>query len=146
MRVLFDTSVLIAAVLTGHAVHLPCRNWLERASQQSDPIQGLAAAHTLAESYAVLTRMPQRPIVTPAVARTLITDALQDFELITLNIEDYWQVLEWLEDLNLSGGGIYDALIARAAVAAGAERLLTLNPRHFLRLGENVAPLVEVPQ
>ncbi len=34
--------------------------------------------------------------------------------------------------LNLPGGGIYDALIAQAALKANVDRLLTLNPNDKL--------------
>lgn len=48
--------------------------------------------------------------------------------------------------LNLPGGGIFDAIIAQAALKADVDILLTLNPNHFTRLGEAIANLVEVPQ
>ena len=47
--------------------------------------------------------------------------------------------------LNLTGGGIYDSLIAQVVFKVEVDRLLTLNPKHFIRLGEEVAKLVEVP-
>ncbi len=46
----------------------------------------------------------------------------------------------------LPGGGIFDALIAQAAIKAQSNALLTLNPKHFTRLGEAVAQKVQVPQ
>jgi predicted nucleic acid-binding protein len=48
--------------------------------------------------------------------------------------------------LNLPGGGIFDALIAQAALKANVDQLLTLNPKHFNRLSQTVASLVRVPQ
>jgi predicted nucleic acid-binding protein len=45
--------------------------------------------------------------------------------------------------LNLPGGGIYDALIAQAAIKANVDVLLTLNANDFTRLGEDVAQLVQ---
>ncbi len=47
--------------------------------------------------------------------------------------------------LNLPGGGIFDALIAQAALKTEADRILTLNPNHFMRLSSEIAQLVEVP-
>ena len=47
--------------------------------------------------------------------------------------------------LNLPGGGIFDALIAQAALKASVDRLLTLNPKHFTRLSEAIALLVLMP-
>ena len=48
--------------------------------------------------------------------------------------------------LNLPGGGIFDALIAQAALKGNAEVLLTLNAKHFTRLGAEIASLVQIPQ
>jgi predicted nucleic acid-binding protein len=36
--------------------------------------------------------------------------------------------------------------LAQAALNAGVDILLTLNPNHFTRLGEAIANLVQVPQ
>ena len=47
--------------------------------------------------------------------------------------------------LNLPGGGIYDGLIAEAALKAGVDVLLILNPNDFTRLREDVRQLVQVP-
>ena len=47
--------------------------------------------------------------------------------------------------MGLSGGVIYDALIARAAEKAGAERLLTLNGADFRRVWPEGESLILVP-
>jgi hypothetical protein len=47
-----------------------------------------------------------------------------------------------MTSLNLPG----DALIAQAAVKAGVDLLLTLNAKHFVRLGEEIKAIVRVPQ
>ena len=39
-----------------------------------------------------------------------------------------------MSELGLSGGVVYDALAARVAARARAEKLLTLNPRDFRRV------------
>ncbi len=144
MRTLFDTSVLVAAFEVSHPRHTVCLPWLQQA--QTEQIQGLIATHTLAEVYAVLTRLPVRPRIFPELAQRLITENLERFEVIPLTTEDYQMVLAQLVNLNLTGGGIYDALIAQAAVKAEVNTLLTLNPNHFTRLGEDIARLVQVPQ
>ena len=86
MKCLFDTSVLIAALLTGHTHHSACLPFLLQA--QSQQIQGLIATHTLAELYSVLTRIPKTKI-SPAVAQNLIRDNLQTFDTVSLTAEDY---------------------------------------------------------
>jgi predicted nucleic acid-binding protein len=144
VRTLFDTSVLVAAFEVSHPRHTVCLPWLQQA--QTEQIQGLIATHTLAEVYSVLTRLPVRPRISPEVAQRLITENLERFEVITLTTEDYQIVIAQMVNLNLTGGGIYDALIAQAAVKAEVNTLLTLNPNHFTRLGEDIARLVQVPQ
>ena len=46
---------------------------------------------------------------------------------------------------NLPGGGIYEQLIAEAALKAGVDVLLILNPHDLTRLREDVRQLVQVP-
>lgn len=48
--------------------------------------------------------------------------------------------------LKLPGGGIFDALIAQAALKAEVDALFTLNPKHFTRLGPVIAQITQVPQ
>ena len=144
MRTLFDTSVLVAAFEVSHPRHTVCLPWLQQA--QTEQIQGLIATHTLAELYSVLTRLPVRPRISPELAQRLISENLERFEVIPLTTEDYQMVLAQMVNLNLTGGGIYDALIAQAAVKAEANTLLTLNPNHFTGLGEDMARLVQVPE
>jgi predicted nucleic acid-binding protein len=47
VKVLFDTSVLIPAIVTRHDQHAICWRWLEDA--RSDQFQGVVSTHTLAE-------------------------------------------------------------------------------------------------
>ncbi|MGK7893440.1 MAG: hypothetical protein AB4372_07405 [Xenococcus sp. (in: cyanobacteria)] len=47
--------------------------------------------------------------------------------------------------LNLPGGGIFDAIIAQAALKVKVDIILTLNPNHFNRLGKEVAQKVKIP-
>jgi predicted nucleic acid-binding protein len=136
--------VLVAAFEVSHPRHTVCLPWLQQA--QIEQIQGLIATHTLAELYSVLTRLPVRPRISPELAQRLIRENLQRFEVIPLTTEDYQMVLAQMVNLNLTGDGIYDTLIAQAAVKAEVNTLLTLNPNHFTRLGEDIARLVQVPQ
>lgn len=67
------------------------------------------------------------------------------FVAIPLTADDYQQAIACMVKLNIPGGGIFDALIAQAALKAEVDILLTLNPNHFTRLGQEVAKLVQVP-
>ncbi|MEC4892895.1 MAG: PIN domain-containing protein [Oscillatoria sp. PMC 1051.18] len=142
VKVLFDTSILVASFLKAHPKHTLCANWWQKV--RSGEIEGIIASHTLAETYSVLTRIPLRPRISPSVAQQLIQENLKEFEVISLAPPDYEIVIKQMVELNLTGGAIYDALIAQVALKAKVDRLLTLNPKHFTRLGENIANLVQV--
>lgn len=143
MKVLFDTSVLVAAFETSHPRHSVCLPWLQRA--QAKEIDGYLSTHTLAELYSVLTRLPVRPSISPVLAQRLLDENLHLFKAIVLTADDYQQAIASMVRLNLPGGGIFDALIAQAALKAKVELLLTLNPSHFTRLGQDIAQRVQVP-
>ncbi len=143
VKALFDTSILVAAFLSNHPKHQACTPWLRQV--QNRQIQGYIANHTLAEIYAVLTRLPVKPIISPPIAQQLIQENLKEFESINLATEDYERVIDQMVNLNLTGGAIYDALIAQAAINTKVDLLLTLNPSHFTRLGDEFTRLISVP-
>jgi predicted nucleic acid-binding protein len=133
MRVLFDTSVLVAAMLQAHPQHALAFPWLDRGRRGA--LTFLVAAHSLAEVYAVLSSYPTRPRLGPSLAARLVRENIRaSARVITLSARDYGAVIQQTADAGLSGGVVYDALLARAAQKAKAERLLTLNPRDFLRV------------
>lgn len=144
MKVLFDTSVLVAAIVVNHPRHTDCIPWLEQA--MSEAIEGYISTHSLAETYAVLTRLPLSPRIAPDLAQRLITENLRSFSMTPLIPEDYRSAIATMVNLNLTGGGIYDALIAQVALKAGVDILLTLNPGHFTRLGDEIACRVQTPE
>jgi len=132
VSVLFDTSVLVAGLVQAHPHHGAAFPWLRRA--HAGQVRGVVASHSLAETYAVLTTLPHQPRITPAATRRLIQALVHGFRLVSLGARDYRAVVRALAEAGLVGGIIYDALAARAAVKARADRILTLNPRDFERL------------
>ncbi|MBE9037748.1 PIN domain-containing protein [aff. Roholtiella sp. LEGE 12411] len=144
MKILFDTSVLVAAMVAKHPRHSESLPWLQRV--QTDEIKGFISTHTLAELYAILTRLPPNPQINPALAQRLLGENLKKAHKVVLTAEDYQATIARMVSLNLPGGGIYDALIAQAAIKANVDVLLTLNANDFTRLGEDVARLVQVPK
>ena len=144
VKVLFDTSVLVAGSLTQHPNYAPCLAHLQAA--QGGRIQGYLSTHSLAETYSVLTRLPLQPKILPVYAESVILNLLHYLEAVPLNLIDYQAAIAQMTALNFPGGGIFDALIAQAALKVAADRLLTLNPRHFTRLNAAIAQLVEVPE
>jgi len=144
VRVLFDTSVLVAAIVEAHPRHEQAAAWLRRA--RAGEIEFLAAAHSLAELYSTLSTLPARPRISPAAAWQLVRENVATAaRLIALSTTDYTATLERAAETALAGGVIYDALIARAAEIAGADHLLTLNAADFRRISPGVAAIVIAP-
>jgi len=134
MRALFDTSALTAALVKPHPAHSRAFPWLKKA--QAAEVVMIVSSHTLAELYAVLTTLPVSPRITPDMALRLIQEnVFAGAEIQSLSSADYKTVIKNLKDEGLSGGIIYDALIAFAAVKAKADILLTLNGADFKRPG-----------
>ncbi len=79
--------------------------------------------------------MPIKPPLTKEAARTLVTQTLApNFDPLPLLAKDYSAALDLVCASALGAGAIYDALHLVAARRAKAERLMTLNPRHFRAL------------
>jgi predicted nucleic acid-binding protein len=143
VKVLFDTSVLVAASIPEHPHHSHAFLWLQRIQQNQD--EGFVSTHTVAELYSILTRFPRTPRINPSTVQQLITHNLRNFTKVELTFQDYQEVIERMVRLNLTGGTIFDTLIAQAAIKAKVSILLTLNTKDFNRLGEDIASLVETP-
>lgn len=144
MKVLFDTSVLVAALIPGHAMHGQSFPWLKRA--HAGEIEFLVSAHSTLELYSVLTRLPLTPRIGPLAARRLVaTNVTRQARSVALSAADYRHLLEHVSELGLSGGVVFDALIARAAERSAAERLLTLNPADFERVWPEGAGVIALP-
>ncbi len=132
MKVLFDTSVLVAAMVEPHPSHHQALHWLKRAA--AEEINFFVAAHSLAELYAVLTTLPLNPKISSGAAWRLIHENVETkAHIVSLSTSDYGAVIRKISDCGLAGGIIYDALIAKAAEKAGVEKLLTLNANDFRR-------------
>jgi predicted nucleic acid-binding protein len=144
MRILCDTSVLVAALVQAHPMHSLALPWLERAKQGK--VELLVATHSLAELFAVLSGLPVRPRISPRLARQLIEESIEPVaELVPLSVADYRAVLDRMAELGLAGGSIYDGLAARAAEKSKAAQLLTFNERDFRRLWPEVTGKVLRP-
>lgn len=133
MLVLFDTSVLVAGFVAAHPKHHRAFSWLERA--QAKEFAWMVSAHSLTECYAVLTRLPISPKISPALAKLILEDNIEkSAKIISLTSSEYWSVTKDIANIGLSGGIIYDAITVKAAKKANAEKILTFNLRDFQRL------------
>ena len=130
MKVLYDTSIIVAGVIEAHERHVDAHKHLNR--RPTEHYQICVAAHTLAEAYATLTRLPRNLRLSPQETFALIQESVIDaFDIVGLDNEDYVSILRRLSSAGLSGGITYDALLIQAGVKANVDHIFTLNARHF---------------
>ncbi|NUQ61448.1 MAG: PIN domain-containing protein [Pirellulales bacterium] len=145
MKVLFDTSVLVAAHLPTHPHYRDASAWLACALRGGCEL--VVWAHSLAEVYAVLTRLPATPPITPAAAwQFLENNVLSCAAVVALTREHYRELVQQTAQSGLAGGMVYDAIISKAAEVAGTDHLLTFNVSHFQRVWQAGAARVASPQ
>lgn len=144
MRVLLDTSVMIAALLPGHPSHVVAAKWLSRA--KAGAFEFLFSAHSLAKLYAVLTRIPVSPPISPEAAGRLIQeDIVSAAKILALSADEYVAMVDGLIDKSVTGGAVYDAVIAKVAEGAKADLLVTFNVGHFQRVWPEQAARIVSP-
>ena len=144
MRVLLDTSVLVAAIVESHPAHERALPRLQRVGAATD--SGVVAAHTIAELYAILTRLPIQPRIPPAIAQQMIDRNVLDIcEIVALSAADYASVLTHLAAAGIIGGTTYDALIMYTAVKVEVDQIITLNEKDFRRIYPELAGKIVTP-
>ena len=145
MKVLLDTSVLIAAVIAKHDSHAKAFPLLQRVQNGKD--EGFVAAHSLAEMYAILTKIPPPYRHSPEQALLSIEEnVLKHFKISSLTASDYAALIREAAVAGIQGGTIYDALLLKSAEKANPDRIYTLNLKHFLAVApENLDARLSAP-
>lgn len=144
MKVLFDTSVLIAGLLKHHQFHADSAIWLSEARARM--IEMVISAHTLAEVYSTLTRLPKGHTIAPADVWEMIEVNLLEHAVVrTLPAKQYARLIKRLAAEHLTGGVTYDAVIAEVARLVRSDLLLTLNVSDFERVVRSDLPRIITP-
>jgi predicted nucleic acid-binding protein len=141
VKFFFDTSVLVAAILRQHMHHQPSLAVYLKAEKKTS----CCAAHTLAEVYSALTRMPGAQRMAGDQALFFIDEIRRQLAIITLSEEDYATTIASAAAEGVTGGTIYDALLAQCALKADASTIYTWDVGHFRLLGAEVARRVRTP-
>jgi len=131
----FDTSVLVPVFVEEHPHHEASLAVFLR----SDKKRGSCAAHSLAEVYATLTRLPGKHRASASEAMLFLENMQERLVLIALDAEEYWRAVMHSAESGIVGGMIYEALLAHCALKARAETIFTWNVEHFRRVGPEVA-------
>lgn len=133
MKIFFDSSVLIAACVQNHPKHPAAFEFLKQAKNKQ--IEAFISAHSLLETYSVLTRAPFKPKISPEDAHSLITrNIISNIGLATLEATKYSELIDILSHCGFVGGIVHDALIVFCAHEAGADKIVTANSADFLRI------------
>ncbi len=144
MKALVDTSVFVASMIASHQSHQQARQWID--SIRNGSVEGVVSAHSLAETYSVLTRIPPPQRLSAAVAWRLIKqDILEITEVVALTSQEYQDLIERLVQSQIVGGAVYDAVIADIALKSQVDHIVTLNPRDFRRVNPSLTATIIVP-
>lgn len=103
------------------------------------------AAHSLAEVYAGVTRLPAGFRASPAQAILFLADIEEHLTIVSLDSAEYLTTIRQASANGILGATIYDALLAACAIKAKAETIYTDNERHFRMFGPDVASRVKRP-
>ena len=130
MKVLFDASVIVPALVDQLVRHTACFETFVSYTAGSNT--GVCSTHCLAECYAVLTALPLQQRITPDEASKLIRESVvARMEIVSLNQAEYLEAIANVSVRGLSSGIIYDALHVAAAVKSSCSRIYTYNLEHF---------------
>lgn len=140
---LLDTSCLVAAVCAWHRFHDATRREIERRDAAGEKL--ILSAHSLAEAFSVLTRLPEPHRLRPSDALEVIEANWGQTGLVALTGPDYRATLRRCRDLGIGGGAVYDALIAACARKARVATLVTWDLEGFERFLED-DPAVRTPE
>jgi predicted nucleic acid-binding protein len=136
-----DTSVLVPVFYGDHVHHeasLTLFVHCERAT-------GCCGAHSLVEVFATLTRMPGKHRISGEQALLFIGSIREKLSIVALDGEEYVDALEASAVLGVTGGSIYDAMLAHCAMKAQADTIYTWNIRHYAQCGPEVTRRLQTP-
>ncbi len=141
MRYFFDTSVIVPAFIDEHIHHEASLKAYLRADKKHD----CCGAHSLAEVYSTLTRLPPSHRASADQAMSFLEDMARRLTFIALDVEEYWDTIADAAASGVVGGLTYDALLASCAIKAKVETIYTWNIGHFQQFGNRVARLIKTP-
>ena len=141
MKSFFDTSVLIPTFLEDHEHHQASLEAFLKAGQK----RGCCGAHSLAEVYSTLTRLPGKHRLSGEQVLLFLGNIRDRLTIVTLEAQEYYATMEEAAAAGIVGGTVYDALLARCALKARADTIYTWNLKHFQQFGPEVTKRIRTP-
>jgi predicted nucleic acid-binding protein len=141
LRAFFDTSVLVPVFLDRHVHHKASFELFEKLQPQ----QAGCGAHSLAEVYATLTRLPPPHRLRSDQAMLLLGEIRARLQFIALTGEEYYRAIDKCAERGVMGGTLYDGLLAACALKAKADVIYTWNSRHYSQFGPDIEKRLRTP-
>jgi predicted nucleic acid-binding protein len=141
VKAFFDTSVLVPVFYGDHVHHRLSLDLFVRFAKTT----GCCGAHSLAEVYSTLTRMPGRDRISAEQAMLFIGSIREQLSIIALSGQEYADALEASAARGIVGGAVYDAILAHCAIKSRAETIYTWNERHYAQCGSEVTRRLRNP-
>ena len=141
MKVFLDTSVLVPVFYGDHVHHQASLEVFTRYGRKD----ACCGVHSLVEVYSVLTRMPGKYRISGEQGMLFVGSIRERLTVVGLTPDEYFSMLQGSAALGITGGAIYDALLASCALKAKAEKLFTWNLRHYEQFGPQIASRLQTP-
>ena len=129
MKKTADTSVLVAAFASWHEQHAVAASAVANLD--------FVVARCLLETYSVLTRLPAPHRIAAHIASAWLRVGFGSARVVALPPVDHGKLVQTCAEQGVTGGAVYDALIAATSSRYGGS-LLTLDARArgtYARLG-----------
>ena len=143
MKIVFDTSILVAAIVEAHPHHARARVWLEAVVNGIH--EGMMSWHAVAEAWSVLTRLPQPLTLSGEQSRLALAKLHPAFARIDMDGAIYEPALLRSCTAGVSSGAVFDAIHLVVAEKVEADLLLTFNVKDFRRLAVEQSPVIVAP-
>ncbi len=143
MKIVFDTSILVAGIVEAHPHHARARVWLEAVANGTH--EGMMSWHAVAEAWAVLTRLPKPLTLSGEQARLALAKLHPAFARVDMDGEIYEPALLRCCAAELWSGAVFDAIHLVVAEKVEADLLLTFNVKDFRRLAVGQNPGIAAP-
>ncbi len=107
---------------------------------------GFTSTHALAELFATLTSGRLDIQLAPEEAEELVeANVAGRLRVLELTLNDYRAAMKASRKVGARGGAIYDLLHLQAARRGKAERIITINVRHFQAFAPDLQEFIELP-
>lgn len=141
MKAFFDTSVLMPVFYGDHQQHAASMECFLRFGRK----QACCGAHSLAEVYSSLTRMPGKHRISGEQAMLFLSDMRERLTVVSLDDQEYFEAIAGAASAGVVGETIYDALLVHCALKAKAEIIYSWNVKHYGQFGSEAAKRVRTP-